>query len=87
MIYTATKKGAQWVVETAKTHGRGAVAIAAVTVAGAANAAGGLADITAGISFAEATAAVVAGYVLLANFGLIIKGGRIVLKSLGLMPR
>jgi hypothetical protein len=90
MIYEATKKCGQWVVETAKTHGRSVVAVSGLVATSMANAAGPGPDfttLTSGIDFSTAAAAVLAGYLLLANFGVVIKGGRVVLKALGIMPR
>jgi hypothetical protein len=41
--------------------------------------------LTAGIDFSTASAAVLAGFVLLAGFGLTIKGGKVIMRSLGLL--
>lgn len=40
--------------------------------------------LTGGIDFSTAAAAVLAGYLLLANFGLVVKGGRVILRAIGL---
>lgn len=40
--------------------------------------------LTGAISFTTAGTAVLAGYLLLAKFGLVVKGGRAILKAIGL---
>lgn len=62
------------------------LAVAALSVAvGSAHAVGpDYSALTGAIDFSTASAAVLAGFVLLAGFGLVVKGGSVILRKLGL---